>query len=219
MQRNLFATSATEAAAVLATAQIAQTSSYFNNYKTVIGNTPVTINASNTYVNELPQRLWPSWYKPNSNYSMYNSMSLGSQKSDVNWLLMGWLAFFGPRPVGVICTKGYFPTPWTYVTWLNRWSLFGQAPIDPVGPPPNYKMPISVEVIEPVDLPSASAAAKKAVAAQSVNQAYIYNAFYNEPYGSWGYTNRQGFFVLLNPQRINSPAEDPSMYFEQGPLH
>jgi hypothetical protein len=209
IQKNLFASSATAAAAVLANAQIAQTSNYFNNYKTVLGKAPITINAANTYVSEVPQRLWPSSYQANQDWTLINSMSLGGKKADSNWLLMSWLAFLGPRPIGVICTKGYFPTPWTYVTWINRWSLFGQAPIDVVGPPPDYKMPISVEVIEPMHAGN-----------QTTNQAYIYNAFYNEPYGSYGYTNRQGFFVMLNPIRTTPPEDhDPSQYFQSGPLH
>jgi hypothetical protein len=80
-------------------------------------------------------------------------------------------------------------------------------------------MPISVEVIEPLQpvAPGKPAVALAAAGAQAGNQIYMYNAFYNDVYGSWGYTNRLGFFVLLNPQRANDPAEDPATYFESGP--
>jgi len=85
-----------------------------------------------------------------------------------------------------------------YVPWLNQWRQPGQMAYAAGGPPPEYTMPITVEAVEPIQTMVANPAGIPVP--QSINQIYMYNAFYYPRFGRWGFVNRQGYFIWLNPQ-------------------
>jgi hypothetical protein len=177
--------------------QQAQASSYMNGYQTSLGSQPVVINSGNTYVNPMPQASWPGWYHPPApGWGFGSSLLLGSIAADLGWFHSGWRPWMGPQPTGFMYGPGYMPTPYFYQPWSNQWMQPGQMGYLP-GPPPEYTMPITVEAMEPMQIPVMTPMGPQR---QWVNQLVMYNAYYYPAYGRWGYVNRHGFFVWVNPQ-------------------
>jgi len=145
----------------------------------------------------MPQRSWPSWYKPTPGWGFTDSMMLGSIRAELNWLRWGWPKYYGPQPAVFMYQTGYVPTPWIYVPWLNQWQQFGQMAYCGA-PPPDYTMPITVETVEPVEITAVNEFGIPV--REIVNQIVMYNAYYYPLFGRWGYINRQGYFVWVNPR-------------------
>jgi hypothetical protein len=198
LQQNLLFVSASQIPADFAAMKLVQSTHYFNNYNTTIAGQSITINPTNSYVKPAPRNQWPPGYQQSSDFGVGNGFLLGSLFANLNWLLWGWPTAYGAQPNSFIYAEGYFPTPWIYVTWANRWRVHGQPGYAPEGPPADYTMPISVEVVESLRVMSGGGAIPK-----KTNQLFLYNAFYYPAYGRWGYKNRTGTFVWLNPQRVN----------------
>jgi hypothetical protein len=93
---------------------------------------------------------------------------------------------------------GYVPTPWMYVPWQNQWRQPGMMGWAPGGPPPEYTMPITVQAVEPTQITMLNAVGMPVV--QTINQVFMYNAYYYPRWGRWGYLNRHGYFIWVNPQ-------------------
>ena len=128
---------------------------------------------------------------------VHHGLMLGSIASGLNWLHWRWPGYYGPRPQGFMFQQGYVPTPWVYVPWMNQWRQPGQMAYAMGGPPPEYTMPITVEAIEPVRtmVPDNFGI----MVPRMINQVFMYNAYYYPQFGRWGYINRHGFFVWVNP--------------------
>lgn len=202
MQQNLYAVPANQAPPNYSNYQTTQTNNYLNNYQTTLGNQPISINQINTYVKPFPQNRWPSWYQPGPGWSYTNGFSLGSIAADLNWLLWGWPGYYGRPPAGFAYQEGYYPTPWIYVPWSNQWRQPGLMAYASAGPPPEYTMPITVEAIEPMQVMVNDSGV---AVPETINQVYFYNAYYYPSYGRWGYINRQGYFIWVNPQIAGQP--------------
>jgi hypothetical protein len=198
MQNNQFAVPANQAPPNYQNYQSAQTSSYMNNWGTTLGGQPITINAGNTYVNPIAQSAWPSWYQPTPGWGFTTGLVLGSVAAGLRWLTWGWPKYYGPHPVGFMYPTGYLPTPWIYRPWANQWRQPGEMAYAVGGPPPEYNMPITVEAVEPMQVmvPGPGGVPMQ----ETINQLYMYNAYYYPNFGRWGYFNRQGYFIWVNPQ-------------------
>lgn len=197
IQQNLYAVSANQIPSNFQNIQSSQMASYLNNYPATVAGQPISITAANTYVNPMPQSSWPSWYQPTPGWGFTTGLVLGSVAAGLNWLRWGWPHYYGHPPAGFMYQTGYVPTPFIYIPWTNQWRQPGVTGYVP-GPPPEYTGPITVEAIEPMQIMAASPAGVPIP--ESVNQVAMYNAFYNPRFGRWGYTNRNGYFIWVNPQ-------------------
>jgi hypothetical protein len=67
----------------------------------------------------------------------------------------------------------------------------------PGPPPPDYTMPITVQVVEPMQV-TAQDPATGETEPETINQLVMYNAYYHPEVGRWGYMNRAGYFIWLD---------------------
>jgi hypothetical protein len=208
-QSNQYAVPANQAPPNYQQMQNSQLGSYNNGYPTTIGGQPVNINSGNTYVNQVPPSSYPSWWNggsgggagggggwgpggggwaPGPGWGWGNGWVVGqSIRAGLGWLFGGWPHYYGPRPQGFIYPPGFVPTPWMYNPMMNEWRQPGQ-PWGVVPPPLGYVGPITVQTVEPIS-----------VGPMPMNQPFMYNAFYYPRWGRWGYRNRMGYFVWVNP--------------------
>jgi chemotaxis protein histidine kinase CheA len=219
MQNNLYPVPISQAPAGYQQAAGAQTSGYLNNTPASLGGQPVTINSGNTYVSNVPQSNYPSWWggggsgggggggggggfwQPGPGWGWSNGFTIGAiVNAGLGWLRFGWPHYYGPPPTGFMYPPGFVPTPWVYNPMLNMWRQPGQMAWSPVPPPPEYTMPITVQVIEPIRI---LAPTPNGPMPETVNQLVMYNAHYFPSMGRWGYRNRNGYFVWLN----NAPPQ------------
>jgi len=176
----------------------AQVNNYMNNYQTTINNRSIWINSGNTYCNPCPASGCPSWYQPTPGWGFTTGLMLGSISAGLNWLRWGWPGYFGAVPTGFMYQTSYVPTPWMYVPWANQWRQPGVMGYAAEGPPQDYTMPITVQVVEPVQTTMTDPATGETVPT-TINQVIMYNAYYYPQFGRWGYMNRQGYFVWVDP--------------------
>jgi hypothetical protein len=172
--------------------------SYINNYPCYIGNQQCIINRENTFVNPFPAYQYPYWYQPQPGWIFSNGFTLGNLVHvPLDWLGFGWHPYYGPQPEGFVCSSSFVPTPWIYVPAYGLWRLAGMEGYAQSGPPYDYSGPITVETLEPRHVnirdPYTGYETRRVV-----NVMYLYNAFYYPEYERYGYTNRHGYFILLN---------------------
>jgi hypothetical protein len=204
MQNNLYAVPQGQQPANVQAIQSAQNSSYLNGYQTNLGGQPVVINPGNTYVNQMPQASWPSWYQPPApGWGFATGLMLGSIAADLGWFRHSWPSYYGPQPSGFMYPPNYMPTPWMYQPWSNQWVQPGQMNFFNEGPPPDYTMPITVQAIEPMPINVMGPGGFPE--REMVNQMVMYNAYYYPEFGRWGYVNRHGYFIWVNPQGMMAP--------------
>jgi len=220
MQNHLSAVPAAQAPPNYAAVQSAQYSQYTNNYPANIGGQPYIINAGNTYVN--PVQSYPGWwggYNPGPGWGWGTGLVLGASiRAGLGWLGFGWPRYYGAPPAGFMYPPNYIPTPWVYNPAANQWLQPGQNAYAPGPPPPDYTMPITVQVVEPMQVTAQDPVTGETVP-ETVNQLVMYNAFYHPEVGRWGYMNRAGYFIWLNttpsegvPSLIPSGLPSPDQF-------
>jgi hypothetical protein len=171
---------------------------YTNNYWANINSQRFFINRQNTYINSVLPNDYPYWYQQQPGWVFSNGFVLGNSiRCGLDWLRWGWHPYYGPQPDGFVCASDYIPTPWIYFPAYGLWQQPGVFSWAPSGPPYDYTGPITVEVLEPrhVHVRDPYSGWENQ---QVVNVVYLYNAFYDEEYEHWGYTNRHGYFIWLN---------------------
>ena len=139
----------------------------------------------------------PSWYQPLPNWQYVNGFNLANMNVGPSWLSWGWPSWYGPAPTGFVCAQDYVPTPWIYFPALGQWREAGAFGYDPYGPDEYYTGPISVEVVEPVEVPGYNPYGFGGNV-QIINEVFMYNAYYFPEVGRWGYMDRHGYFIWLN---------------------
>ena len=168
-----------------------QRNRYFNGYQTTINNQLVTINHANTHINLVPPAMYPQWYQPAANWQYCNGFLLGSLVNvGPSWFGWGWPSSYGVAPTGFICADDYVPTPWIYFPALGQWREAGVYSYVS-GPDEDYTGPISVEVVEPIEMPGYNGI-------EIINQVFLYDAYYYPEFERWGYMDRHGYFIWLN---------------------
>lgn len=197
LQRHLIAVPGGHAPSNFSQIRSASVNSYLNNYPSFINNRRLIINRQNTFINNVPQYEYPYWWHPSAGWCFSNSFTLGSLVNGLDWLRWGWHPYYGPLPDGFVCATDYVPTPWIYFPAYGLWRQPGIMGWAPSGPPFNYSGPISVEVLEPRHV-SVNDPYTGMVTTRIINVPYFYNAYFNPQDERWGYTNRHGYFVLLN---------------------
>jgi hypothetical protein len=222
MQRNLWATPGANAPHNFQGYQTSQHNNYIHNYNTVINNQPVTINSGNTYVNPMPQgnypHWWGHWWHGGGGWGGYNGWGPGwgwgtgflvgsILRGSLAWLHWGWPAYYGPAPAGFMYCPNYVPTPWFYNPEVNQWRMAGALSYSPP-PPSDYTAPITVQVVEPVQV-MAQDPDTGAQIEETINQVFFYNAYYYPEMGRWGYMNRAGYFIWLNNPPIQTQMMVP----------
>ena len=136
------------------------------------------------------------WGGPPHGWGWSNGFTIGSIISaSLGWLRSGWPHYYGPPPSGFMYPPGFVPTPWVYNPMMNMWRQPGQMAWEPVPPPYDYTMPITVQMVEPIRVWAPS---PMGPVPETINQLVMYNAHYFPMMGRWGYRNRHGYFVWLN---------------------
>jgi hypothetical protein len=139
---------------------------------------------------------YPQWYQPLPNWQYASGFNLGSLNCGPSWLGWGWPSWCGPAPAGFFCGTDYGPTPYIYFPAAGQWreaGVFGWVD----GPDEDYTGPISVEVVEPVEIP-VGFNPYGGPGMEVINQVFMYDAYYFPDAGRWGYMDRHGYFIWLN---------------------
>ena len=196
LQSRLTPVPASDAPSTYTELKATQTKNYFNNYPAYVNHQAITINKKNTYIREVPPTQYPAWYERTPGLTYCNSYILGSNvQVNSEFFGLDWPAFYGPAPEGFICQPDFFPTPWIYFPYCDKWRMSGALAFGQ-GPDADYTGPITVETMEPV---TAKIPDKFGVPVfQTINVLDFYNAFYYPEIERWGYMNKQGNFVWLN---------------------
>jgi len=172
---------------------------FLGNYQTNVLGQSVTFNPQDTYVTTVPTYEYPTWWHPAPGWIFSNGFTLGGAVNvGLDWLRWGWHPYYGPPPDGFVCAANYVPTPVIYFPAYGLWRVAGISGWASSGPSVDYTGPISVEVLEHRKATILDPYTGRNVT-KIINVPYLYNGFYFPEYGRWGYTNRHGYFILINP--------------------
>ncbi len=199
LQAHLIAVSANQAPRNAAPVASYWSNNYYNNYPTVVNNQRIFINRQNTVVSYFQPNEYPTWYQPQPYWALSNGFTLGNLiHCGLDWLRWGWHPYYGPPPEGFVCAQDYFPTPWVYIPAYGLWRQPGAFSYSDTGPPFDYTGPITVEILEPRHIHIRDPYTGW-MSDRVINVMYFYNAFYYPEYDRWGYMNRHGYFIWINP--------------------